>query len=478
MIAQAYSQTITAAAAYVVKNRERFTTEGQRALFLVEELVESGSLSLVSVRNDADVLSAAAGAIASFDITRARDIRRVICLLKSAKSGDAGAKKAIESLRSGSHPTGEAAYCYWKKREKKSRSEVPGKRKLRPREFMPKTKLSEEDRLWALAKAAEICSKLKTSGQRSIAMSKALIARGLASDKKSGGPAAASGVRKVLAKALGVNTHELGLGLTILRRAAAGQVTPGAVEALESGRYESCGHINDEFTGPGRRKFIEEIKSPTWLRARATEIAKNGAFVMPSQRALAFLEAMIQNRVLDPSLRISKKNAATAVFEAAAKWLPGVSQTEAESCWALLRAVNRRELPAHVLDDIRSGATSAANITKTAVGGISGLAKLYRSGKVKAEVAPLAVESAPLAVASSGAVKHEHNAIGDPVAAIHELASSAGEKLDSIIEAAEASKDSELGSFAKRFREQIGLYKMQAARLRNRRSAARSRRSK
>lgn len=466
------TQTITAVAAHIANNRESFKTEGQRTLFLIEELVSADVLSTTSSREEASVLGAVMAAHAVLGV-RARDIKRAIMVVKASINGDEIAKKDVEGLRLGTRLTGDAAYSHWKRAGKQARGERVTKRK-KALPWAPKSlKLTSEDRAWILAKAKKIKREFKTSGQRSIAMNRALVERGVANASKAGGPTSPIKVRRLIAKALGINAYELGLGMTILRREAAGAITPGAIEAIESGRYESCGYVVDKLTGRGRKTYIEEDKGAEWLEEAALLIASNMALLTPGARSLAYLEYMVEHKVLDPLVQVSRQM--KAICAAAAKSIPGVSAGEVAACWAMVRAIARKELPANALDGVRSGVETASTLTKSRVGGLAGLIKDFRAkGEFSVERLPVDTVDLRLAVATAPPNLEIEDDIDDPVVAIHDFASQGGARLDRIIAAAEAKNDTELVRFAEQFRDHVGLYKMQASKLRNRRSMARA----
>lgn len=466
------TQTITAVAAHIANNRESFKTEGQRTLFLIEELVSAKILSPTASREEASVLGAAMAAHAVLEV-RARDIKRAIFVVKASINGDKLAKEAVDGLRLGKRLTGDAAYSHWKRAGKQARGEKVTKRK-KALPWAPKSlKLTSEDRAWILAKAKKIKREFKTSGQRSIAMNRALVKRGVANASKAGGPTSPLKVRRLIAKTLGINAHELGLGMTILRREASGAITPGAIEAIESGRYESCGYVVDKLTGRGRKAYIEEAKTKEWLEDAARGIASNMALLTPGARSLAYLEHMVEHKVLDPLVQVSRQM--KAVCAAAAKLIPGVVAGEVTACWAMVRAIARKELPAHTLDGIRAGVETASRITSSRVGGVAGLVRAFRAkGEFSVERLPTDVVDLRLAVATAPSDVVVEAEIDDPVAALHDFASEGGAKLDRIIAAAEAKNDTELVRFAEQFRDHVGLYKMQASKLRNRRSATRA----
>lgn len=352
-------------------------TSGQRSLALIERLIALSMLTPVRP-NPGSAVKKAQAARDVLGVGRT-DLERVWWLLLDAVHGKPHASECLDKIRSGRMTVTEAAQRCWG--AAKGRKKEPKNTRIGA-SYVPKRKLTKDERAWVTRYGAEMRKLHDTPGRRAMVMAKALVERGLVDLVKFGGPAMGVEARALVAKALGVHEDEFRAAVTVLRKVNAGSFPAETIEAIESGRYRSCRSL-----AGGCVTTLEVVKDKEWLDCLARQMQSNTALITPTQKVLAYYDTVIAARVLDPLSQVSKNTG--AVWDAACKAISDLSLTEAKHCWTLVRAVARKELPASALEGPRSGAISAGN----AIGrSLSSLIRSHREQKrrkdTKAESPP------------------------------------------------------------------------------------------
>lgn len=470
-MSQSVSRAVNLAAAVVDGRRGELVREGQRALVFVEELLRSGVISM-SGGIESSAFNAIMGAHLALDVPT-REIQRML-LIRRAAEDDVTAREFVEKLRSGVYGTAHAAYTKWRKKRARSSGSSSKKSKGKNRTgraFMSRDVMSDEELSWSIKTARKIKSEFKTPGRRALVMNRALIERGLASVKESGGPAASVTARAEISKALGVHPDEFRTAMTILRKEAANELLPGTIEAVETGRYQSCRSI-PVAKKDKKRRFVEVVKDLDWIHGEARRVMENRALLTPSMRTIAFLESMVKHRVLSPAAQQSRQ--ARQIHDVAVQVI-GVARSESEACWSLLRTIGSGKLPSSVLQDVKdTGVSTARNVIQSA-GGLAALVKSCRSQprltvealnprfdgpepELRVVEAKNILDDAPIELCERSVEDLKSFVVG------------VASDLDAFVLALQAAGDNEGVALATKFRDDVGLHKMLVARLVNRRS--------
>lgn len=466
--------------AHAVRDSADLVTSGQQCLALIEAFWAKSSEIIGSFRGDDEPGSrrkrralrafARAAGVVQDDVEMASTLARI--------------PEYAAGLRDGTYRDVRAAHAAWRASGAQGAMRQPTKNS-KQRSYCERRELTPADKAWVVSEAARIVDDVSTAGQRSLAMTRALIARGLVAMDRFGGPGADSETRKWIEKELGIHVKlELAAALTVLRKAEAGEIT---VESVESGRHSSCSMLLQFFKRRKEQKERKERKeqrrrhvktdlcvarSMTWYRDRAKALTSEGSLQTPTQKAIAYQEVLVAERVLDPRASLSK---AIATARKAAASILKVAEHEFTSCWYVLRAVAKRELPAEALAPLKDGVTSAQWMTR---GGIPALAKSMKSALKVEPAAP-----AKLAVAPAGARLVVSEVVGlksaakvasqnGALEALMKAAAGVCSELNGVVSAAEAEGDDTVVSLASRAREAITLVKVAAQKLTNRRFVA------
>jgi hypothetical protein len=348
------------------------------------------------------------------------------------------------------------------------------KRRLasRPKSYMERSTLIAEDKDWAFGCAKEIAEDkaLRTQGQRSLAMTRKLLERGLVCLHKAGGPIPEA-VRAKIADVISVSKDELSMALSLLRKVDAGILPRESIESIESGRYVSCRVLCRQMRDR-RHPFVEVTKSNEWLLDQGSSVVLDLALRTPTQRSIAYLERMVANHVMDPTVTISRR---IAVVTEAARVTLGVSMNEFNACWVVMRSVTAKKLPASFLEDLKLGAKTADYLLKS---GLNTTIKKAAASKIAASKTAAPIPEPKTASVCTVRQRSAEEQTEPQVAAtadeLQELVSAFGTELDSIV--ARAGQDKELTAIAGLVREQIGLTKLRVVKLLTRRSAERENR--
>lgn len=357
-------------------------TSGQRSLALVEAVIGDRAAPGPARR----VLGEPEKAMALARLgLKPREVEAAASVLLRSRSGDIP-PEALNRVRKGVNLTCDSLrtqLCAEKRRRRKAKgpqAPPPARQEAKPSQASPKPPKPDRAKKGKPARSLEDeadrilgDAEADTQTRKALALIEAAVAMGLI-DPKAGGNKTISRVQGVAVSRLGVKEHEFYSCWIAVRAIATRKLPKSAREvlwngAVGAGHYENMRKLKRAALTGGWKRRVDDAA----IREVVVRAASGNHLFMPTQRALAVLEALSREQILDPSRQVER--------DLPRAWAQsrdlGIAKTEFDACWAALRAVKLGRLHASAIDYLKVAAETASCL------GVEGLRRRVKDGTVK-----------------------------------------------------------------------------------------------